>query len=328
VILATTATIGFTVAVLVGIIASCLNFALSYSRVGVVQHDLDGRVIHSTVLRPQQHQDILASDPEGLRVLVLRGVIFFGTASTLLERVRAFLTEPKAGAGAKVLVLDFTHVASTDSSAALTFSKIRHLAEANGVHVLLCGLAPSIAAVLEPGMNVFPSLDHALDAAEEILLAAHGAEPRGTREPLDAWLPQALGGADHWRILEPLLRRREVAAGDVLIQEGDRSDETVYLIEAGRLTITLAGQEQGQRLASLMAGNIVGEMALYASNNRSATVTAESGSIVWALARGDLESLHGTAPDTAMKVHAFIVRTLAGRVQQANATIAALQRGA
>jgi SulP family sulfate permease len=91
VILATTAIIGFTVAVLAGILASCLNFALSYSRVGVVQHDLDGAALRSTVQRPRSHQQLLAAQGTAIRVLVLRGVIFFGTASMLLERVRGFL---------------------------------------------------------------------------------------------------------------------------------------------------------------------------------------------------------------------------------------------
>ena len=60
----------------------------------------------------------------------------------------------------------------------------------------------------------------------------------------------------------------------------------------------------------------------------NATVTAETDSVVWTLERSALEALHGKSPETAMAFHAFIMRTMAGRVRRANATIAALQRGA
>ncbi|MEP6791551.1 MAG: SulP family inorganic anion transporter, partial [Ramlibacter sp.] len=123
VILATTITIGFAVAVVAGVIASCLNFALSYSRVGVVQHDLDGSSLRSAVLRPAAQRQFLAAHGKDIRVLVLRGVIFFGTASAVLEQVRGFLDPALAGTR-RVLVLDFSHVASADSSAGLTFTKI------------------------------------------------------------------------------------------------------------------------------------------------------------------------------------------------------------
>jgi sulfate permease, SulP family len=327
VILATTVMIGFTVAVLAGIIASCLNFALSYSRVGVVQHDLDGTGIRSSVLRPAAQQEVLAAHAGDIRVLVLRGVIFFGTASALLDRVRAFLTAAHAP-GTRVLVLDFSHVASVDSSAAMTFAKVSQLASAQGTRLVLCGLNAAIAAALGGGFAAHETLDQALDAAEEAVLAAHGEDPRGTSQPLQPWLERALGGERHWQALQPLLQRRAVAAGEVLMRHGEPSDTTLYLIESGRLAVTLQGQGKGQRLATLMAGNIAGEMALYTDLPRSATVAAETDAVVWTLPRSALESLHANAPETALKVHAFIVRTMAGRMQQANTTIGALQRGA
>jgi SulP family sulfate permease len=331
VILATTATIGFTVAVLAGIIASCLNFALSYSRVGVVQHDLDGRAIHSSVVRPAAHRQLLDSKGADIRVLVLRGVIFFGTASTLLERLRSFLEQPAAGPQ-RVLVLDFSHVASADSSAGMTFTKIAQLAALGNVRLQVCGLnaatRPAAGQAALSSSAIHPNLDSALDAAEEILLASHGQDPAEAAEPMHLWLPRELGGPQHWALLEPLLQRREVPAGQVLMRQGEPSNATLYLIETGRLAITLSGQGHGRRLASLMAGNIVGEMALYSSADRSATATAERASVVWSLTRDALESLHVTAPDTALRVHALVMRTMAERVRQANTTIAALQRGA
>jgi len=327
VILAITASIGFTVAVLAGIIASCLNFALSYSRVGVVQHDLDGAGIRSAVSRPAAQQEVLARHAADLRVLVLHGVIFFGTANGLLERVRGFLQRPPTE-GVRVLVLDFTQVASADSSATMTFSKISQIAADQGVRLMLCGENAATAAALQHGAQTRATLDQALDAAEEAILASHGLDPRGASEPIGPWLTRELGSDVHWRALQPLLQRRDVTAGALLMQQGEASDGALYLIECGRLAVTLPGQHEGQRLASLMAGNIVGEMALYTSAARSATVTAESASVVWTLKRSALDALHVQSPETAMAFHAFIMRTMASRVRRANATVAALQRGA
>lgn len=331
VILATTATIGFTVAVLAGLLASCLNFALNYSRVGVVQHDLDGTHLHSSVARPAAHRQLLARRGQDIRVLVLRGVIFFGTSSGVLERVRGFLAAPAQGATGRVLVLDFTHVAGADSSAAMTFTKIAQLAQAAGVRLLLCGLnRETAAAVVNDTLAgaVHPTLERALDAAEEELLRARGHDPLGAQEPLADWLLSELGEARHCEHLLPLLTRQALPAGAALMHQGEPSNAALYLVETGRLAITLRGQETGQRLASLMGGNIVGEMALYSSAGRSATVTAELDSVVWALTRPALEALHTRAPDTAMQFHAFVMRTMAERVRLANGTIAALQRHA
>lgn len=329
IILGITATIGFTVAVLAGVLASCLNFAFNYSRVGVVQHDLDGTQLHSSVARPTAHRQLLAQHGKAIRVLVLRGVIFFGTSSAVLERVRGFLAA--SATPGRVLVLDFTHVAGADSSAAMTFTKIGQLAQAAGVTLALCGLNRETLLALSGSAwaeAAHPTLERALDAAEEALLRAHGQDPMGAQVPLAVWLLREFGDAVHCERLMPLLQRQALPAGGVLMSQGDASNGALYLIETGRLAVTLRGQNQGQRLASLMGGNIVGEMALYSNAARSAMVTAETDCVVWTLTRQALEGLHLNAPDTAMQFHAFVMRTMAERVRLANGTIAALQRGA
>ncbi len=328
-ILGITATIGFTLAVLAGVLASCLNFAFNYSRVGVVQHDLDGTQLHSSVARPAAHRQLLAAQGRSIRVLVLRGVIFFGTASGVLDRVRDFL-DTSASATGRALVLDFTHVAGADSSAAMTFAKIGQLAQTAGVVVLPCGMNQETAqAMAGSGLGTgHATLERALDAAEETLLRGHGQDPMGAQVPLAVWLLQELGDAVHCERLMPRLERRTLAEGDLLMTQGEPSNGALYLVESGRMAVTLPGQGQGRRLASLMGGNIVGEMALYSSAARSATVTAETPCTVWTLTRHALQDLHEQAPATAMQFHAFVMRTMAERVRMANATIAALQREA
>jgi len=328
-ILGVTATIGFTLAVVAGLLASCLSFALNYGRVGVVQHDLDGTQLHSSVARPAAHRALLARHGRGVRVLVLRGVIFFGTSGNVLARVRGFLdasTDP-----GRALVLDFTHVAGADSSAAMTFAKIAQLSQDAGVRLFACALNPETAAALAPGLPDGarqPTLERGLDAAEEALLKAHGRDPLGDQEPLAVWLLREFGDAVHCERVMPLLERKLVNAGDALMRQGDPSNAAMYLVESGRLAVTLPGQDAGRRLAILLGGNIAGEIALYTDAARTATVTAEIDSVVWSLTRDALATLHATAPDTAMRLHALVMRTMTERLKLANGTIAALQHDA
>lgn len=328
-ILGITATVGFTTAVLAGMVASCLVFALNYSRVGVVQHDMDGTALHSSVARPAAQRQLLARHGQNIRVLVLRGMIFFGSAHTLLERVRGFLKTPADGA--RVLLLDFSHVVSADSSAGMTFVKLSRLARAAGVQLVLCGLNPGVQARLAqlrsaPAVQVHGTLDQALEAAEQTLLDANGQQPQDPQETLGAWMLRELGPT-HWAALQPLLQRHALADGQALMHQDEPSDATLYLLESGRLTVSLRGQHSGRRLVSLMGGNIVGEMGLYSSAQRSATVLADGDAVVWALTSPALGQLQHQAPDTAMQLHAFVMRTLADRLRLANGTIAALQRG-
>jgi SulP family sulfate permease len=328
IILTTTALVGFTIAVLAGILISCLNFALSYSRLGAVQHDVDGTGIRSSVQRPGVHRQLLTRYGQSIRVLMLRGVIFFGTASSVLELVRDFLQAPRAPVE-RVLVLDFSRVRSADSSAGLTFTKIAQLAADHRVRLVICGLGPDtrdVIAQAAPSAKIFPTLDLALDEAEQGLLSSLNQDPYASDEPLSTWMTRELGAWYHWQALQPLLERRDVTAGEVLMRQGDSSAAGLYLIESGRLSVTLKGMHDGQRLACLMGGSMVGEMALYDSSPRSANVTAERDSVVWSLSRAALEQLQATAPETGMQFHALVMRTMAERVRQANKAISALQR--
>ena len=97
------------------------------------------------------------------------------------------------------------------------------------------------------------------------------------RAPMFALLPlsalERLAGA---------LERSEVAAGEVLMREGDAGDR-FYVVESGAFEVT----QRGARLGSCGPGDGVGEIALLRDLPRTATVTATEPSTVLALERGD-----------------------------------------
>lgn len=76
------------------------------------------------------------------------------------------------------------------------------------------------------------------------------------------------------------LGRREVAAGEVVIREGDPGDR-FYIVESGRTTAT----HDGRMLSSQGPGDPFGEIALLRDVPRTATVTADEPSVLLFLER-------------------------------------------
>ncbi|HKX72223.1 MAG TPA: cyclic nucleotide-binding domain-containing protein [Acidimicrobiales bacterium] len=90
------------------------------------------------------------------------------------------------------------------------------------------------------------------------------------------------------RSMEPV----ELAAGDVLIREGEPGDR-FYAIADGRLEITIGGAP----VATNVRGDGIGEIALLYSVPRTATASAASSATVFALSREDfLTAVTGHTP--------------------------------
>jgi CRP/FNR family cyclic AMP-dependent transcriptional regulator len=101
-------------------------------------------------------------------------------------------------------------------------------------------------------------------------------------------------------------------AGATIFEEGDRGEEC-YVIHQGRVKVVRRLVDgQPITLAQVGHGAIVGELALFASDRRSATLQAIEGTTAVAISREDLMAiLHGNAEAAiSMAVH------VAGLLQQ------------
>ncbi len=201
-----------------------------------------------------------------------------------------------------------------------------------GVELAVVGLAPHPRlarglgeAIAEGAFAHFPQpadLDAALEWCEERLLQGYDG-PRGDGEI-------ALGEVDALRGLDPgelaalaaLATRREYAAREILVREGDPAQE-IFLLVAGRLDVyatTSAGALR--RLTTLAPGSAFGESALVEDGRRTALVRAEAPSVCWTLRRADLEAASTRHPGlqnallrsllrSALGIHARLTRELA-----------------
>lgn len=129
--------------VALGLVLAVVLFAVSYSRTDLVRQTVSGSVLRSNADRPPAEREALRVLGERVHILQLQGFVFFGTASSLLERIR----ERASDAGEppmRYLVLDFRRVSGVDSSAVLSFRKAVQLARAQGFELVLTAVPAQV----------------------------------------------------------------------------------------------------------------------------------------------------------------------------------------
>ena len=113
-------------------------------------------------------------------------------------------------------------------------------------------------------------------------------------------------------------RRRAVAAGEVVIAEGE-ANKVLFIVLSGRLSARLQGEHGGEAVTGLAAGDCVGEMSVIDGRPATATVVAEEPS--WLLEIP--AELIWTLIDRTTFVSRNLLYILAGRLRRGNLTISA-----
>ncbi len=331
--LAVSLTTGYLEAIVVGLAAGVVIFVVDYSRVSVVRQVLSGAQYRSNVERHRAARDALIRDGDRIMILKLQGYIFFGTAHRIYQRIarrQADATRPPLA----FVLLDFTAVPGADVSAVASFSKIRQLAERAGFQVVITHLADDIAQRFrQSGVRLGGStaiqrvddFDRALEWCEDGLLAELGIDPEGDasgHRRIADWLPDP----NMLPALLPYLEARDVSSGNYLIRQGDPSTD-LFLIETGRVAIQLESPgHPAVRLRSMGPGTVVGEVALYLGQPRSASVVAEVPSRVYRLTRRAMERMKREDTALAAAFNESVVHLLATRLVDTNRMLAAVMR--
>jgi sulfate permease, SulP family len=327
--------------VTVGLLVASVFFAYSYSRANYIRHNLSTSTHRSNKERSLEDMAALQQSGSRGRALCLQGYLFFALASGLVDMCRDLI----AREGVRYLLLDFRMVQGLDASAALGFAKLQHLCAGHGVSLILSGLRPELQALLRQmrflphaEIHVVPDLDRGLEWIEERLLGAAGpdAEParqtRSGRANEDGFLPevdlrQTLKThftSEALEVLLELCETLELARDATLIRRGDPGD-ALYFVERGEVSVLMTlGDDKDKRVRTLGPGTIVGEMALYSGQPRSADVVAETPCRVRRLSAERFGRLQREHPAVAIQFHSFVVRLLAQRLAAANDEIRAL----
>ncbi len=313
-ILVIVAAFGIVPGVIMGVVIASLSFVVTFSLQPVVKQRLTAANRRSNVDRTPAELAWLAEHGGRLHGFVLQGHVFFGTASSLLEEIRAVLGKGEA------LLIDFWLVRGIDASSVVVFRKLLRLAGEQNTQLVFTGLDDTLRArfaacglpLEKTSARLFSDLDHGLEWAESQLLT--GARP-------DVVLAEALGLNDSAdaEVLAGHFTFLDLAAGTALVTRGEPSN-ALYVLLRGKVSIYLQspGSDYTTRLRSYGPGTIVGEMGFYGNAPRSADVIADVATHAARLDLDQLKALESTRPDLAAQFHRFVINTLAARLRTAN----------
>ncbi|APA89279.2 cyclic nucleotide-binding domain-containing protein [Paraburkholderia sprentiae WSM5005] len=326
-ILAVVAFYGVVAGVIAGVIAACVMFALLYGRVSCVRMEFDATTRTSTVERSIEDAARLRELGAQLFGVCLQGFLFFGTANSILQRVRERLDVHDA-LPVRYVVLDFASTNGMDASVSIAFVKLRQLCATSGADLVLTALPiRSRNLLVKTGtlhlrIREFPTLDAGLEWIEDQLLESDADTDRSGEHDFHTTL------APHFTpcALEKLCGYLEVCdldAGQPLFSCGEPGD-ALYIVECGRVAVSLPLLDgRPVRLRSFGPGTIVGEMAVYTQRARSADVIAEAPTRVHRLSVSALLSLERDDPVTAQQFHRFLIKTIASRLAVADEALRA-----
>jgi len=323
------AAVGFLEGIVIGLLMSIVLFVLSYSKVDVVKHELNGTTFHSNVERSEYLKRIIADHGEQISILPLQGFIFFGTANRLLDRVNERVENEEASL-LRYLIFDFRYVTGLDSSTINSFNKLRIMAKNHGFKVVFCSLNQDMTNQLMVGGLLpdkggvfveFDDLDHGLERCEDELIEQYkkSYEELSDSNNADSFIDKFPGIAEFFE-------EKKVVGNTTIIKQG-KDPGGIYFIESGRITVRLdIGSGKGIRLKSLGAGTVVGEVSLYLGSKASASVLTNTDCVIFFLSKDNFQKLNLESPGKAAELHTYIVKLLSDRLAKSNATIQALMR--
>jgi SulP family sulfate permease len=318
--------VGLIEGVAIGLIAGVALFAFEYGRISIARRVGSSVDIRSNVVYSEAKHSVLREHGNESHIVELQGFIFFGTANRLLSQVRSRMLD-SGEPSLRCVVLDFKRVFGLDSSAALSFLKLRQYAENSGFVIALSDLLPQIDNSLKvagtyegslPCIRKFEDLDHALEYCEKIILSANLLHADEEICPIAEQLRRAFTDGRQAAAFEEHLRYVTLSKGDYLVRQGDDSDD-LFFIERGRVAVVL--EKAGAaflRINSMGPGTVVGETAFFLGLPRSASVIAEAETAAYRLTRQSLDTIAADDPELVIAFHGFIVRMLAERLIDAN----------
>jgi SulP family sulfate permease len=324
------ANFGYFQGVMLGVIASCLMFALSYSRIGVIRRHLTRYEFSSNVERSPEQTRLLREEGKRIHIFWLSGFIFFGSSNGLFERIKRVI-EGQQEKPVGYVVLDFGAVPGLDSSAVLSLVKLRNYCEEQGVTLGFSGLTETMHSDFERAgffgherpHQVFGSRNEAVEWCEDMLLLYHEVGDASVHS-FESWIGKEFGGEVDFGRIARFMEREELDKGAFLFRQGEPSD-SVALQASGCVAITII-DEHGRpiRLRRMVGHTVVGEMGFYRHVPRTASVIAEVPTVVYRLRREAFDQMQAADPEAAAALHKLIIRLLSDRLEFANREISAL----
>lgn len=316
---------GFAPALIAGLVIGVALFVFTYARVPVVRRVLTLDRMHSSRERDPQQAALLRSRGAAVAVFELQGFLFFGTAERLRTQLKHRLAEADAPK-LRLLVLDFGHVTGVDSAALVLIERIATMTADLGIDLVLSRARPVVVEALErtvphvlrsSHVQQTATLDEAVEAAEDMLLG--GAVNSVSPSEMAARYATPSRDADQLAAFFASVPAERVPAGTKVLVEGTPADGLV-LLEEGVVTVRRRSESGAspQRLRSMGAGSILGDIGLATGAARSADVVAETEVVLRRISAQSLASIETADPGLALAVSRAVMRALADKIVTGN----------
>jgi glutaminase len=285
--------------------------------------------VRSKRQRPPAEEVALRESGMRVRVYELQGDIAFAAVEAVTRQILADV------AAVEIAILDLKRVTGVASGAGtLLVGLVRELAE-HGRRLVLANARSHLRLVrqLEEGLGPeqpwrllsFPSLDPALEWAENQLLASRRGSPAaGVPLPLAAHpICRGLSEAQVER-LEELLEPMQFAAGDTIVRKGEPADRIYFLVDGEVSVLTDLANGELTRLSTLSRGMTFGELAAVSRESRSADVRADAAAACFALPIATFERLGESHPDIKLVLLENLLAGVSQTVARLTHEVAAL----
>ena len=322
---------GLLVGIIIGLLLSLAIFFFRYSRIPVISSVLSGEILHSNVERNQRDKYLLAKFGKNRLIINVRGYLFFGNVYEmtqviieLLDKELSFDRQVSPHHSQYYLIINFSQVTGIEISGTISFINLLNRASQRQVDVLFTRLPANIEeeirhfAETEHNQLIyrhFSDLDHALEWCENALLSDH---PGGHEEDMTHLFHMAFPTIAHAEELLAYAKKTVFKKGEVVCYEGEQSTDLFWVAE-GVLEVTSTWGGSGEkRLREIQAGAMVGEIAFYLDQPRSASVIAANDTVTYRFTAESLDKLSKEKPLLAAAFHKNMVSVIAKRLVYAN----------
>lgn len=321
---------GYIPGLFVGIIVSCIIFAYNYGRLGVLRRHLTRATFASNTDRPSEIASYLVREGDAIHIYWVSGYIFFGSSDGMFEEVRTTIEGQRKPV--RFIIFDSSGVVGADAAAIMSLLKLRSFAEKRGIKLVFSGLSVAIRQVLDMDRYFDPPSPHrafdtrsdALEWCEEQLIAAGQVQGEETLQEFENWLAGLLGARSSNADVLRYFKRQHFVEAREIYRQGDPA-ESIDLVAHGTVSITYNdGEGHDLRVRRMTTRTVVGEMGFFRNSPRTASVHAHGDVVLYTLTRECFDQMGAEQPELARALLAFIVRTLADRVEFANKEVASL----
>ena len=301
---------------IVGLVLSFLYSIYSLSRIPLIDKQCDLADLRSSLLRPNNHEDLIIAGGRRIKYYQLDGYLFYGTISQLDLLLSSLNFSNIDG-----ILIDASKVIGFDTSAKITLGRILaryHQAKLKWYFVAGSSFSEGLKDVVpkdikEDGVIFYDDLNLALEDIEESILAANS-----TLKDNDClqFLNDEVSKADFKSYCEILTIKKD----EKFLYEPQKYSDLLFVLE-GQCSIEVQTPNVKRVVAKAFSGALIGDLKQFSEMGSNLTVCAQSDLELLKLSEESLKRMSSDRIDLYSRLNEFLVSVLRGYLLSAKKII-------